>query len=103
MPLKEFEQDNNVCSVMIRKQKQKKPEQNSETATPSTSKSSTSSAYITLSNFINDPDIKGDTKFLDKFLQIMTDSNTSKLFIPFRQSRQQILKNLVSKITSRYR
>ena len=81
---------------------EKHSEQSGEITTPSTSKTSTSNAHTSLSNFINVPDIKRDTEFLDKLQQIVIDRNISKLFIPHRQRRQQILKNLVSKITSRY-
>ena len=39
--------------------------------------------YVSFSNLTNDPDIKRDAEFLDKMQQIMTNSNTSKLFIPY--------------------
>ena len=39
--------------------------------------------YVSFSNLTNDPDIKRDADFLDKMQQIMTNSNTSKLFIPY--------------------
>ena len=36
-----------------------------------------------LSLFTNDPDIKADSKFLDKFQEIMKYNKASKLFIPY--------------------
>ena len=89
MPLEEFEQefDGEVCNdeevVNENAKAGKDLGLGSAIATPSTSKTSTSKARISPLNFINDPDIKRDTKFLDKFQQVMTDSNTSKLFISY--------------------
>ena len=39
--------------------------------------------HVSFSNLTNDPDIKRDSEFLDKMHQIMTNGNTSKLFIPY--------------------
>ena len=39
--------------------------------------------HVSFSNLTYDPDIKRDAEFLDKMEQIMTNSNTSKLFIPY--------------------
>ena len=39
--------------------------------------------HVSFSNLTYDPDIKRDAEFLDKMQQIMTNSNTSKLFIPY--------------------
>ena len=58
-------------------------EQSGTVATPSTSKTSTSNAHISLSSFTKDPDVKRNTEFFDEFQQIMADSNTSELFIPY--------------------
>ena len=38
--------------------------------------------YVSFSNLTNDPDIKRKSEFLDNMQQIMTNCNTSKLFIP---------------------
>ena len=38
--------------------------------------------YVSFSNLTNDRDIKRDSEFLDNMQQIMTNGNTSKLFIP---------------------
>ena len=38
--------------------------------------------YVSFSNLTNDPDIKRESEFLDNMQQIMTNCNTSKLFIP---------------------
>ena len=39
--------------------------------------------HVGFSILINDPDIKRDSEFLDKIHQIMTNGNTSKLFISY--------------------
>ena len=39
--------------------------------------------HTSLSLFTNNPDIKADSEFLDKFQEIMKDNKTSKLFIPY--------------------
>ena len=39
--------------------------------------------HVSFSNLINDSDIKRDSKILDEMKQIMTNGNTSKLFIPY--------------------
>ena len=39
--------------------------------------------HVSFSNLNSDPDIKRDSEFLDKMQQIMTNGNTSKLFIPY--------------------
>ena len=54
----------------------------------------------------NDPDIKRDSEFLDQMQQIMTNSNTSKLFIPYlsqfratyQEARRSIKKRIESKL-----
>ena len=67
--LEEFEQESNdeVCNdeevVKENGKAEKNPEQSGTIATLSTSKTSTSNAYISLSNFTNDLDIKRDTEF----------------------------------------
>ena len=38
--------------------------------------------HVSFSNLANDPDIKRDSELLDKMQQIITNGNTSKLFIP---------------------
>ena len=38
---------------------------------------------VSFPNLANDLDIKRDSEFLDKMQQIMTNGNTSKLFIPY--------------------
>ena len=45
--------------------------------------SSASKKETSLLSFTSDPEIKKDAKFFDKFQQIMEDSGTSKLFIPY--------------------
>ena len=45
--------------------------------------SSASKKETSLLSFTSDPEIKKDAEFLDKFQQIMEDSGTSKLFIPY--------------------
>ena len=44
---------------------------------------STPKHRVSFSNLINDPDMKRDSEFLDQMKQIMTNDNTSKLFIPY--------------------
>ena len=39
--------------------------------------------HVSFSNLTNGPDIKRDSEFFDKMQQIMTNSNISKLFIPY--------------------
>ena len=39
--------------------------------------------HVSFSNLTNDPDIKRDSEFLGKMQQIMTNDNTSMLFIPY--------------------
>ena len=82
--------------------------------------SSASKKETSLLSFISDQEIKKDVEFLEKFQQIMEDSGTSTLFIPYisqfratfqkarrsiknesKQKRQQIL-SLVRKITWSY-
>ena len=62
---------------------EKNPKQSGTIATPSTSKTSNSNARTSFSNFTNDPGIKRYTKFFNTFQQIMTDSNTLMLLIPY--------------------
>ena len=45
--------------------------------------SSASKKETSLLSFTSDPEIKKDVEFLDKSQQIMEDSGTSKLFIPY--------------------
>ena len=49
-------------------------------------------------SFANDPDIKADFEFLDKFQETMKDNKTSKLFIPymseFRATYKKAIRNL---------
>ena len=57
-------------------------------------------------NLTNDPDIKRDSEFLDKMQQIMTNGNTSKLFIPYlsqfratyQEARRREKKRIESKV-----
>ena len=61
-----------------------------------------------LSNFTTDPDIKKDAEFLEQFNEMMTDSSTSKLFIPYlsqfkatyQKARRSIKKRIETKETS---
>ena len=39
--------------------------------------------HVSFSSLSNNPDIKRDSEFLNKMQQIMTNSNISKLFIPY--------------------
>ena len=39
--------------------------------------------HFSFSNLTKDPDIKRDSEFLDKMQQVMTNGNSSKLFIPY--------------------
>ena len=50
--------------------------------------SSGSKKETSLLNFTSDPERKKDTEFLDKLQQIMEDSGTSKLFIPYMSQFQ---------------
>ena len=64
--------------------------------------SSASKKETSLLSFTSDTEIKKDTKFLDKFQQIMEDSGISKLFIPymsqfratFQKTRRSIKKRI---------
>ena len=61
-----------------------------------------------LSSSTSDPDIKKDAEFLEKFNEMMTDSSTSKLFIPYlsqfkatyQKARRSIKKRIETKETS---
>ena len=39
--------------------------------------------HVSFSNLTNDLDIKRDSEFLNKMHQVMTNGNTSKLFVPY--------------------
>ena len=54
-----------------------------EETSPSNNSSSVPKRYASLSKSTNDPDIKKDAEFLEKFQEVMTDASTSKLFIPY--------------------
>ena len=62
--------------------------------------------HVSCSNLTNDPDIKRDSKFLDKMQQIMTNGNTSKLLIPYlfqfratyQKARRSVKKRIESKV-----
>ena len=62
--------------------------------------------HVSFSNLTNDPDIKRDSEFLDKMHQIMTNGNTSKLFIPYlsqfratyQKARRSVKKRIESKV-----
>ena len=62
--------------------------------------------HVSFSNLTNDPDIKRDSEFLDKMQQIMTNSNTSKLFPPYlsqfsvtyQKARRSVKKRIESKV-----
>ena len=62
--------------------------------------------HVSFSNLTNDPDIKRDSEFLDKMHQIMTNGNTSKLFIPYlsqfratyQKARRSVKKQIESKV-----
>ena len=62
--------------------------------------------HVSFSNLTNDPDIKRDSEFLDKMQQIMTNSNISKLFIPYlsqfratyQKARRSVKKRIESKV-----
>ena len=64
--------------------------------------SSASKKETSLLSFISDPEIKKDVEFLEKFQQIMEDSGTSTLFIPyisqfratFQKARRSIKKRI---------
>ena len=70
--------------------------------------SSTSKEETSLLSFSGDPEIKKEAKFLDKFHQIMEDSGTSKLFIPymsqfqatFQKARRSIKKRIETKASA---
>ena len=62
--------------------------------------------HVSFSNLTNDPDMKKDSEFLDKMQQIMTNGNTSKLFIPYlsqfratyQKARSSVKKRIESKV-----
>ena len=70
--------------------------------------SSASKKETSLLSFTSDPEIKKDAEFLDKFQQIMEDSGTSKLFIPymsqfratFQKARRSIKKRIETKASA---
>ena len=92
MSLEKFEQECNdeVCNneekINQNVKEEKNPEQSGAIVTLSTSKTSTSKAHISLSNFTNDTYIKRDTEFLDQFQQIMTDSKYIKIVYPLHHT-----------------
>ena len=65
--------------------------------------------HVSFSNLTNDPDIKRDSEFLDKMQQIMTNGNTTKLFIlclsqfraTYQKARRSVKKRIESKVNSR--
>ena len=70
--------------------------------------SSASKKETSLLSFTSDPEIKKDAEFLDKFQQIMEDSGTSKLFIPYmsqfratiQKARRSIKKRIETKAST---
>ena len=62
--------------------------------------------HVSFSNLTNDPDMKKGSEFLDKMQQIMTNGNTSKLFIPYlsqlratyQKARSSVKKRIESKV-----
>ena len=54
--------------------------------------------YFSFSNLTNDTDIKRDSELLHKMHQIMTNGNTSKLFVPyltqFRATYQKVRRSV---------
>ena len=62
-------------------------------------------------NLTNDPNVKRDSEFLDKMQQIMTNVNTSKLFIPYlsqfratyQKARRSVKKRIESKVPQKSR
>ena len=66
---------------------------------------STSKNALILTSISNDPEIKKDSEFLEKFQQIIENCDTSKLFIPymsqfratFRKARHSIKKRIETK------
>ena len=95
IPIEEFEQerdnDNNDDA--------EEPESVVSSENQARSSSTTSKNALSLTSFSNDPEIKKDAEFLEKFQQIMENSDTSKMFIPymsqfratFRKARHSIL------------
>ena len=65
--------------------------------------------HVSFPNLTNDPDIKRDSEFLDKMQHIMTNGNTSTLFIPYlsqfratyQKARRSVKKRIESKVTER--
>ena len=63
--------------------------------------------HISFPNLTNDPDIKRDSEFLDEMQQIMTNGNTSDLFIlylsqfraTYQKARRSVKKRIESKVT----
>ena len=61
---------------------------------------------VSFSNLTNDPEIKRDSEVLDKMQQIMTNGNTSELFIPYlsqfratyQKARRSVKKRIESKL-----
>ena len=74
-----------------------------EETSPSNNSSSVPKRHASLSKSTNDPDMKKDAKFLEKFQEIMTDASTSKLFIPYlsqfkatyQKARRSIKKRII--------
>ena len=62
--------------------------------------------HVSFFNLTNDPDIKRNSEFLDKMDQLITNGNTSKLFIPylskFRATYQKARHNVKKRIKSKY-
>ena len=64
---------------------------------------------VSFSNLTNDPDIKRDSEFLDKMQQILTNGNTSKLFIPclsqfratYQKARRSVKKRIESQVSEK--
>ena len=83
----------------------------SENQARPTTTSITSKNGVSLSSFTSDPEIKKDAEFLEKFQQIMENSDTSKLFIPymsqfratFRKARHSIKKRIETKDSTNHK
>ena len=106
IPLVEIQQEfNDEEEINEDVEPEENTEQSDPVVVPSASNNSTSHVHTSLSSFTDDPDVKADSEFLDKFQEIMTDNKTSKLFIPyisqFRATYQKARRNLKNELRQR--
>ena len=85
IPIEVFQEE---CNNEEETNEDVEPEENNKNSSrsvvvPTANYNLRSQVHTSLPPFPNDPDIKADSKFLDKFQEIMKDNKTLKFFIPY--------------------